>query len=101
MHIIHVHVHVKSEFIDDFIKVSEENAKNSILEPGITRFDVVQQSDDPTHFVLVEVYRTPDDQSKHKETSHYKVWRDQAEPMMAEPRTREVYKNIFPPDEDW
>jgi (4S)-4-hydroxy-5-phosphonooxypentane-2,3-dione isomerase len=77
------------------------NARQSLLEPGIARFDVIQQVDDPTHFELIEVYLTPDDPSKHKETSHYNTWRVLAEPMLAEPRTRTIYNNVFPADQDW
>jgi quinol monooxygenase YgiN len=76
-----------------------ENAgKSAGNEPGVARFDVMQQADDPTHFVLIEVYRTPEDAARHKDTKHYNIWREIAEPLMAEPRTRVVYKNIFPSD---
>jgi len=101
MHIVFVHVHVKSEAIDAFKQASLNNAQNSIQEPGIARFDVLQQSDDPTHFVLVEVYRTSDDPVKHKETMHYKLWRDTVAEMMAEPRQGIRYNNLFPTDEGW
>lgn len=101
MYIVHVYIHVKSEQVEDFKKVTIENAQNSIREPGIARFDVIQQTDDPTRFVLLEVYRTPDDPAKHKETAHYNHWRQIAEPMMAEPRTRVIYNNIYPTDAGW
>jgi (4S)-4-hydroxy-5-phosphonooxypentane-2,3-dione isomerase len=101
MYIVHVHIHVKSDQVDSFKKASIENARNSLQEPGIVRFDVIQQSDDPTRFILVEVYRTPEDPAKHKETTHYNKWREIAEPMMTEPRTRVVYNNTFPADSDW
>jgi autoinducer 2-degrading protein len=101
MHIVHVHVQVMPEFIEAFKAASLENARNSILEPGIARFDVIQQIDDPTHFELIEVYRTIEDPAKHKETNHYNKWRTLAEPMLAEPRTRTLYHNIFPMDQDW
>jgi autoinducer 2-degrading protein len=101
MYIVHVYIHVKSEQVEDFKKVTIENAQNSIREPGIARFDVIQQTDDPTRFVLLEVYRTPDDPAKHKETAHYNHWRQIAEPMMAEPRTRVIYNNIYPADAGW
>jgi quinol monooxygenase YgiN len=78
-----------------------ENAQNSVKEPGIARFDVIQQADDPTRFVLVEVYRTPADPAKHKETAHYNRWREIAEPLLAEPRTRIVYSNVFPDEQGW
>jgi len=76
MYIVHVHVHVKPEFIEDFKKATLENAKNSVLESGIFRFDVLQQLDDPTHFILVEAYQTQDAAARHKETCHYNVWRE-------------------------
>jgi (4S)-4-hydroxy-5-phosphonooxypentane-2,3-dione isomerase len=101
MYIVHVHIHVKSEYIEAFKIASKENACNSILEPGIARFDVIQQSEDPSHFELIEVYRTPADPANHKETQHYNKWREIVEPMLSEPRTRTVYNNIFPSDKDW
>jgi len=101
MFIVHVFVHVKPEFVDEFKTVTTENAKSSILEPGITRFDIVQQQDDPTRFVLVEVYRTYEDPAKHKLTEHYIRWRDTVSDMMAEPRTSIKFNNVFPDDEGW
>jgi quinol monooxygenase YgiN len=101
MLIVHVFVHVKEEYIEAFKKASVENAKNSVQEAGIARFDVIQQSDDPTRFVLVEVYRTTDDPAKHKETAHYAKWRDTVASMMAEPRTSIKYTNIFPDEKGW
>jgi len=101
MHIVHVFIHVKPDQVEAFKKVSLENTKNSLKEPGVARFDLIQQTDDPTRFVLVEVYRTPEDAPKHKETAHYNNWRESAEPIMAEPRTRIVYSNIFPNEKGW
>jgi autoinducer 2-degrading protein len=101
MFIVHVFVHVKDEYIGDFKLASLENVRNSIQEPGIARFDVCQQREDPTRFVLVEVYRTPEDPAKHKETDHYKEWRDTVADMMAEPRSSIKYQNLFPADEGW
>jgi len=101
MFIVHVFVHVKPEAVDAFKAASLENARNSVLEPGIARFDVVQQQDDPTRFVLVEVYRTPEDPAKHKETAHYQAWRDAVADMMAEPRSSIKYTNLFPDDGGW
>ena len=98
MLIVHVHVHVKQEFVEAFRSASIENARNSILEPGIARFDVIQQADDPARFVLVEVYRTAEAPARHKETSHYQAWRDAVAEMMAEPRSSVKYSNVFPPD---
>ena len=101
MFIVHVYVHVKPESVDQFKAATIENARNSVQEPGIARFDVVQQLDDPARFVLVEVYQTPDDPAKHKETAHYQTWRDTVAEMMAEPRSSVKYDNIFPDDEGW
>ena len=101
MFIVHVFVHVKSDKVEEFKSASMKNARNSRKEPGIARFDVVQQLDDPSRFVLVEVYRTADDPARHKETQHYRKWRDTAEDMMAEPRRAIKYQNIFPSDSGW
>ena len=101
MFIVHVFVHVKPDRIEDFKQATLENARNSVLEPGIARFDVVQQIDDPTRFILVEVYRTPEDPARHKETTHYQKWRDTVENMMAEPRTSIKLNNIYPDDKGW
>ena len=101
MFIVHVHVQVKPGSVEAFKAATIENARNSVQEPGVARFDVIQQQDDPTHFVLVEVYRTPDDPAKHKETAHYQTWRDTVAEMMAEPRSSAKYNNVFPADEGW
>jgi quinol monooxygenase YgiN len=101
MIIVHVFVHVKKDFIDAFRVATRENARNSVQEPGIARFDVVEQEDDPSRFVLVEAYRSLDAPSQHKETAHYKAWRDAVEPMMAEPRSSVRYTNVFPADDRW
>jgi quinol monooxygenase YgiN len=101
MFIVQVSVHVKPEFVDEFIKATQENARNSVHESGIARFDIIQQNDDRTRFTLIEVYRTIEDTAKHKETHHYKKWKDTVEDMMAEPRKSIKYKSIYPDDEGW
>jgi quinol monooxygenase YgiN len=101
MHIVLVYIHVLPDRIEDFRKATLENARNSILEPGITRFDVVVQKDDPSRFVLIEVYHTPEDQLKHRETAHYLVWKDAVTDMMAEPRYATICSEIFPDGEKW
>ena len=101
MYIVHVQVHVKSESVDEFRESTLENARNSLQEPGVARFDVIQQQDDPTRFILVEVYRTPADPAKHKETTHYARWRDTVSKMMAEPRSSVKFDNVFPDDQGW
>jgi len=101
MLVIHVHIHVKPEYLEDFIKASIENAGHSVQEEGIARFDFIQQADDPTKFVLVEVYKTADAQAKHKETTHYARWRDTVTDMMQEPRYAIKYNNLFPDDSGW
>ena len=95
MLIVHVHVHVKAEYMEAFKQACVENARESLKEPGIARFDVVQQADDSTRFVLVEVYRTADAPAQHKETSHYAKWRDTVAQMMAEPRSSVKYGEVF------
>ena len=101
MFIVHVFVHVKPDQIEAFRTATLENARNSIEEPGVARFDVIQQQDDPTRFVLVEVYRTSDDPARHKETAHYQKWRDTVADMMAEPRTSVKYSNVYPDENGW
>jgi quinol monooxygenase YgiN len=101
MLIVHVHVHVKPDQIEAFKEASLENAQNSVQEPGVARFDVIQQQDDPTCFVLVEVYRTAEDPARHKETAHYAKWRDTVAEMMAEPRSSVKYGNVFPDEQGW
>jgi (4S)-4-hydroxy-5-phosphonooxypentane-2,3-dione isomerase len=101
MLVVHVHVHVKPEYVEPFKRATVANALESVKEPGIARFDVAQQQDDPTHFVLVEAYRTPEAPAAHKETPHYQTWRDAVAPMMAEPRSSVKFGNLFPNDADW
>lgn len=101
MFIVHVFAHVKTYQVEAFRAATLKNARESIKEPGVARFDVIQQQDDPTHFVLVEVYRTANDPAQHKETSHYQKWRDTVADMMAEPRTSIKYTNVFPDDQGW
>jgi quinol monooxygenase YgiN len=101
MLIVHVHIVVKPDCIEAFKEATIENARNSRKEPGIARFDVIQQTDDPTRFVLVEVYRTAAATTAHKGTAHYAAWRERAEPLMAAPRTRFQYTNVAPGDEGW
>ena len=101
MLIVHVHVHVKPEFVEEFRQATMENARASVQEPGIARFDVVEQQDDATRFVLIEVYRTPEAAAAHKETAHYAKWRDAVAPMMAEPRQSVKYNAVFPDVNGW
>ena len=101
MLIVHVFVHVKPDAVDAFAAATRENARNSVREPGVVRFDVVQQDDDLTRFVLIEIYRTAQDPARHKETAHYATWRDTVEPLMAEPRRSVKYRALFPEPERW
>ena len=101
MLVVHVHVHVKPEYVEAFRQATIENARASAQEPGISRFDFSQQQDDPTRFVLVEAYRTNEAPAQHKETAHYKKWRDTVAPMMDEPRTSVKFTNVFPSDDRW
>ena len=101
MQIVHVHVQVKPEHIEAFKAATIDNAAHSVKEPGIARFDVAQQQDDPTRFVLVEIYRTPQAPAAHKETAHYARWRDAVAPMMAAPRTSVKFSSVFPDETGW
>ena len=101
MLVVHVHVHVKPECIEAFRLATLDNARNSVLEPGVARFDVVQQADNPARFTLVEVYRNVEAAAAHKTTAHYARWRDTVADMMAEPRSSVKYDAVFPADGDW
>jgi len=101
MLVVHVLVHVKPDSVEAFKAASIENARHSVQEPGVARFDVIQQQDDPTRFVLVEVYRTAADPARHKETAHYATWRDTVASMMAEPRRAVKHTNCFPDEQGW
>jgi quinol monooxygenase YgiN len=99
--VVHVHVRVKPQCVEAFKTATLENARASVREPGVARFDVVQQADDPAKFVLVEVYRNADAPARHKETAHYARWRDAVADMMAEPRSSVKFANVFPEDGQW
>ena len=101
MLIVHVQVRVKSESVEAFRAATIENASSSVKEPGIARYDVAQQRDDSTRFVLVEVYRDENAPAAHKETAHYAKWRDTVAPMMAEPRTSVKFNAVFPNQSGW
>lgn len=101
MLVVHVHVRVKPDQVSDFVQATLANARESVKEPGIAAFDVVQQQDDPTSFVLVEAYRTPEAPAAHKLTQHYATWRDAVADMMAEPRSSVKFSNLFPDDPAW
>lgn len=101
MHILHVQLHVKPEHLEEFIQATNENAASSRKEPDNVRFDVLQQADDATRFALVEVYRTPEGHASHRDTPHYNAWQTKVADWMVEPRSRVIYKNISPPDQDW
>lgn len=101
MFIVHVFIQTIPGRNAEFQRATLENAKHSLREPGIARFDFLAQADDPNRFALVEVYRTPEDAAKHKETPHYKTWRDTVADMMAQPRSSTKYANIVPDDSGW
>ena len=101
MLVVHVHVRVKPGFEEAFKEASLANARESVREPGIARFDVLQRADDAVRFVLVEVYRTPESPAAHKETAHYKTWRDRVAGMMAEPRSSAKFAAVLPDDAGW
>jgi (4S)-4-hydroxy-5-phosphonooxypentane-2,3-dione isomerase len=99
--VVHVHCRVKPEQVEAFLEATLVNARASVQEPGIARFDVIQDREDPARFVLCEVYRSPQAPAAHKETAHYLAWRDTVAPMMAEPRTSRKYLNLHPDDRGW
>jgi len=101
MFIVHVFVQVKPDQIEAFKAATLDNARNSVKEAGVARFDVIQQQDDPTQFVLVEVYRNLEAAALHKETVHYATWRDTVANMMAQPRGNIKYNNVFPNENGW
>lgn len=101
MHIVHVDIRVRPEAVEAFRTATLENARHSIQEPGIARFDVLQAQDDPTRFRLVEVFRDPEAPARHRETAHYQAWARAVEPLQAEPRSRKLYHNIYPDDPGW
>ena len=94
MHVTTVHIHVKPDHVDDFIKASLANAEASSKEPGNCRFDLLQSADDPCRFILYEAYATPEDAAAHKLTPHYNTWRDTVADWMAEPRQGVQYKGL-------
>jgi quinol monooxygenase YgiN len=99
--VVHVHVHVVADGVEAFRAASRDNAEHSAREPGVARFDVIQSVEDPTRFVLLEVYRDAAAVAAHKETAHYLRWRDAVAPLMAEPRSAVRYVNVFPDDAAW
>jgi quinol monooxygenase YgiN len=101
MFVVQVQVLVKPDCVEQFKRATIENARNSMNEPGVARFDFLQQLDDPTRFLLMEAYRAPADADRHKETAHYRVWRDTVGEMMAQPRISMRYANVFPDDAAW
>ena len=101
MRIVHVHIHVKSEHIDAFVKATAENARHSLQEPGIARFDLIQANDDPTRFVLMEAYHSVEAQAQHKTTDHFHTWIAAVADMMAGPRSAVTYTNRVPDDPGW
>lgn len=101
MHIVHVLITVVPESVEAFRLATLDNARNSLLEPGVARFDFLEDVDQPGGFTLVEAYRTPQDAARHKETAHYKRWAEAVVGMMTAPRTRTVYRSVFPPDDGW
>ncbi len=91
-----VYVAVKPEYREQFLAATEENARNSRLEPGVARFDVIERDDDPNQFILVEVYQNDDAPAEHKQTAHYQKWRETVAEMMAEPRQGIAYRPVSP-----
>lgn len=101
MHILMVNIRIKPEYVEAFIEATRDNASASRNEPGVARFDFVQQADDPARFMLIEAYRTEEGLDEHKQTAHYRTWAETVKDMFAEPRTRAFYKNCYPDDPWW
>jgi autoinducer 2-degrading protein len=101
MHAVIVYVHVKKESVEAFKTATLENARNSINESGVAKFDIFQQSDDPTRFTLIEVYRSEDAPVKHRETQHYSRWSLDVSEMLVESRTKVIYNILYPPISEW
>jgi len=101
MLVVHVHVRVRPDQVDDFLAATQPNARASLTEPGVLRFDVIRDEADPAHVVLVEVYRDAQAAAAHKETAHYATWRDAVADMMAEPRTSAKFSAVFPATQRW
>src|ERR1700754_5290737 len=101
MLVVHVHVRIRPEQVEEFLAATLTNAQACVGEPGVLRFDVIQDEADPAHVVLVEVYRDGDASAAHKLTPHYAVWRDPVAEMMAEPRASTRFSAVFPADENW
>ena len=99
MHIVHIHIKLKPERIDDFVQATIENATASLQEPGCVRFDLIQDTADPAHVELVEIYRDQASHASHRETAHYNVWAERTADVFAEPRSRTFYRNLFPNDD--
>ncbi|MCX7773897.1 MAG: antibiotic biosynthesis monooxygenase [Clostridia bacterium] len=91
---VHVHFHIKDLSIEAFKKASMDNAQNSRLEPGVLGFEVLQQQDDPSRFLFVERYKSPEDQLLHRETEHFKRWRSCISEMLSEPYTFTKYEEL-------
>jgi autoinducer 2-degrading protein len=100
MLVVHVHVRVRSERVEEFLAATLANARASLAEPGVVRFDVIQDEADPAHVVLNEVYRDADASAAHKLTPHYAAWRDVVAEMMAAPRESAKYSAVFPASDD-
>lgn len=98
MHVTLVHVRVTAAHVNDFIEATRHNHEASVREPGNRRFDVLQAADDPARFVLYEAYASAADAAAHKETAHYRLWRDTVAAYMAEPRAGVAYRGLFPAD---
>jgi (4S)-4-hydroxy-5-phosphonooxypentane-2,3-dione isomerase len=96
MLVVHVHARVLSGRVEDFLAATLVNARASLTEPGVLRFDVLQDQADPAHVVLVEVYRDTEAPAAHKLTPHYAAWRDAVAGMMAAPRASSKYSAVFP-----
>lgn len=97
MHVTIVYIRVKPEHVSEFIAATRRNHEGAVQEAGNRRFDVIQDANDPTRFVLYEAYLSAADAAAHKETPHYHAWAQAVTPWLAAPRERAQYKGLFPP----
>lgn len=100
MKVVLVRIQVKPGAEEAFLAATLENARASNREPGVARFDVLRDADDPSRFLLVEAYRDEEAPARHKETAHYLKWKETAEPLMAGERTREFFEGVYVPERD-
>ena len=94
MYIVLVHSHIQPEQVERFRKITLQNAVASRGEAGRVRFDVIQQADDPTRFTFIEMFKSEAEGAIHRESRHFKKWFEAVVPLMVEPRTRVIHRDV-------